>query len=108
MPIDFMAALEHIRNNQPSPQQPSASLVPECRCPTCGQLTEVDLSARCPRCGKAMLIRRNKKSNSQFIGCSGYPECKQTFTMARYKLFTAKPITNPVIEDTNLRALVMD
>ncbi|WP_170363858.1 nuclease-related domain-containing protein [Ruegeria arenilitoris] len=34
--------------------------------------------AKCPRCGSAMAKRTNRKSGSQFLGCSNYPKCKGT------------------------------
>ncbi len=33
----------------------------------------------CPRCGKNMVIRFSR--TLQFLGCSGYPECKTTFSL---------------------------
>ena len=30
----------------------------------------------CPRCGKKLVVRKSK--NGEFMGCSGYPECKFT------------------------------
>jgi len=38
----------------------------------------------CPLCGKAMVVRTARKgegAGSQFLGCSGYPECKGTRTL---------------------------
>lgn len=35
----------------------------------------------CPKCGKPMVVRttkQGKNAGSQFLGCSGYPECKGT------------------------------
>lgn len=35
----------------------------------------------CPKCGKPMVVRtakQGKNTGSQFLGCSGYPECKGT------------------------------
>jgi len=35
----------------------------------------------CPLCGKAMVLRtarKGERAGSQFLGCSGYPECKGT------------------------------
>lgn len=32
----------------------------------------------CPKCGNALFKRKNKKDNSEFFGCSGYPHCKFT------------------------------
>jgi DNA topoisomerase-1 len=34
----------------------------------------------CPRCGKDMLIRQSKK-NKRFVGCSGFPDCKNTYSL---------------------------
>jgi DNA topoisomerase-1 len=33
----------------------------------------------CPNCGKPMVIRDSR--NGQFLGCSGYPECKTTMSL---------------------------
>ncbi|MDD2523701.1 MAG: type I DNA topoisomerase [Endomicrobiaceae bacterium] len=33
----------------------------------------------CPKCGKPMLIRDSRRG--QFMACSGYPECKTTFSI---------------------------
>lgn len=30
----------------------------------------------CPTCGKPLVIRYSKKTHRQFLGCSGWPECK--------------------------------
>ena len=35
-------------------------------------------SVKCPSCGKVMMRRKGKKGF--FWGCSGYPQCKQTFS----------------------------
>jgi len=34
----------------------------------------------CPKCGKVMLVK-NSRFGTQFLGCSGYPECKTTMTL---------------------------
>ncbi|WP_170456017.1 nuclease-related domain-containing protein [Ruegeria arenilitoris] len=34
--------------------------------------------AKCPKCGSAMAKRTNRKSSSEFLGCSNYPKCKGT------------------------------
>ncbi|MGE4384335.1 MAG: type I DNA topoisomerase [Endomicrobiaceae bacterium] len=34
---------------------------------------------KCPKCGKPMLIRDSRRG--QFMACSGYPECKTTFSI---------------------------
>jgi len=39
----------------------------------------------CPACGKPMVLRTARKgpnAGSQFLGCSGYPECKMTLPVA--------------------------
>jgi len=36
---------------------------------------------KCPRCGKDLRIIRSRKGS--FIGCSGYPECRQTYPLPR-------------------------
>jgi DNA topoisomerase-1 len=34
----------------------------------------------CPNCGRKMLVRTSKFGN-QFLGCSGYPDCKTTISI---------------------------
>lgn len=36
----------------------------------------------CPKCGKTMLVRTSR-FGSQFLGCSGYPECKTMLPLAK-------------------------
>lgn len=48
------------------------------------ELTEVmrqqaDLGP-CPRCSKSLLVRRSR-FGKQFVGCSGYPDCTQTYPL---------------------------
>ncbi len=35
----------------------------------------------CPNCGKPMVVRDSR--NGQFLGCSGYPDCKTTMPMGK-------------------------
>jgi DNA topoisomerase-1 len=35
---------------------------------------------KCPKCGKPMVIRISK-NNKRFVGCTGYPECKNTYSL---------------------------
>lgn len=35
----------------------------------------IDTGEKCPECGKAMILKSSRFGN-QFMGCSGYPECK--------------------------------
>lgn len=43
-----------------------------------GALQEQRFIGTCPKCGKDLRIIRSKKG-SEFIGCSGYPECDVTY-----------------------------
>ncbi len=40
-----------------------------------GQKVVIESDKICPNCGKKMLVRTSRVGN-QFLGCSGYPECK--------------------------------
>ncbi|GHT69721.1 DNA topoisomerase 1 [Endomicrobiia bacterium] len=40
-----------------------------------------ETSEICPNCGKHMLIRDSRRG--QFLGCSGYPECKTTMPLGK-------------------------
>ncbi|MCI1274212.1 MAG: type I DNA topoisomerase [Clostridiaceae bacterium] len=40
----------------------------------------VDSGIKCPNCGKPMVLRTSKYG-TQFLGCSGYPECKTLMSM---------------------------
>ncbi|OEG70038.1 hypothetical protein ATZ36_06380 [Candidatus Endomicrobiellum trichonymphae] len=43
----------------------------------------------CPSCGKNMVIRYSRRS--QFLGCSGYPECKTTLSLDKDGKIAAAP-----------------
>jgi restriction system protein len=32
----------------------------------------------CPKCGRPLVIRRNHRDGSRFLGCSGFPKCRFT------------------------------
>jgi DNA topoisomerase-1 len=34
----------------------------------------------CPKCGKSLMVRISKKGK-RFVGCSGYPDCKNTYSL---------------------------
>lgn len=36
------------------------------------------LEKRCPRCSAVMVVRTNKASGQEFLGCSRWPECDHT------------------------------
>jgi len=44
------------------------------------QRVTVSSNIKCPNCGKPMVLR-SSKSGSQFLGCSGYPECKTAMSL---------------------------
>ena len=35
---------------------------------------------KCPKCGKELVIRYSKKGK-RFVGCTGYPDCKNTYPL---------------------------
>jgi len=43
----------------------------------------------CPACGKPMQVKQSKRG--EFLGCSGYPECKQTMGFIRGEQGEIKP-----------------
>ena len=44
------------------------------------QKVTVETNVTCPNCGKPMVLRTSKQG-SQFLGCSGYPECKTAMSL---------------------------
>ena len=40
----------------------------------------IETNVKCPNCGRPMLVRTSKKG-TQFLGCSGYPECKTAMSL---------------------------
>ena len=44
------------------------------------QRVTVSSNIKCPNCGKPMILR-SSKTGSQFLGCSGYPECKTAMSL---------------------------
>lgn len=41
---------------------------------------KIETHITCPNCGKPMIVRTGK-NGSQFLGCSGYPDCKTVMSM---------------------------
>jgi DNA topoisomerase-1 len=39
-----------------------------------------DTVGKCNKCGKPMVIRTSKR-NKRFVGCTGFPDCKNTFSL---------------------------
>ena len=54
----------------------------------------IDSGKTCPNCGKPLVVRTSRWG-SQFLGCSGYPECK---TMMPMNAETTEPQEKPVDE----------
>ena len=44
------------------------------------QKVKIETKVVCPKCGKPMLVKSGK-NGSQFLGCSGYPECKSIMSL---------------------------
>jgi len=44
------------------------------------QRVTVSTDVKCPNCGRKMVLRTSKQGN-QFLGCSGYPDCKTTMSL---------------------------
>lgn len=40
----------------------------------------IETNIKCPKCGKPMFVKTGK-NGSQFLGCSGYPECKSIMSI---------------------------
>lgn len=74
----------------PAPVQPILRPAHHNRCPTCNQTVKinVDLNRKCPQCNKQVVIRKNRTNHEDFIGCSGYPNCRWTMSVRKYLLWT--------------------
>ena len=44
------------------------------------QKVKIETNIKCPKCGKPMLVKSGK-NGSQFLGCSGYPDCKSIMSL---------------------------
>lgn len=44
------------------------------------QKLTIETKYKCPNCGKPMVLRTSK-TGSQFLGCSGFPDCKTTMSL---------------------------
>ncbi len=45
-----------------------------------GERVKIESKIKCPKCGKPMVLRIGK-NGSQFLGCSGYPDCKTMMSL---------------------------
>jgi DNA topoisomerase-1 len=41
---------------------------------------EQNTIGKCPKCGKPMVVRTSKM-NKRFVGCTGFPDCKNTYSL---------------------------
>jgi predicted RNA-binding Zn-ribbon protein involved in translation (DUF1610 family) len=83
--LDYEDFLRHRRQSQWDKDDPQAQAVRRvARDYRSDQSDPSDLTDQsdfppCPQCGKLMVLRTAKtgqKAGSQFLGCSGYPDCK--------------------------------
>ena len=44
------------------------------------QKVKIETKVLCPKCGKPMLVKSGR-NGSQFLGCSGYPDCKSIMSL---------------------------
>ena len=44
------------------------------------QKVVIESDKKCPNCGKVMLVKTSR-FGTQFLGCSGYPECKTIISL---------------------------
>ena len=45
-----------------------------------GERVRIESKIKCPNCGKPMVLRTSK-TGSQFLGCSGFPDCKTMMSL---------------------------
>jgi DNA topoisomerase-1 len=45
-----------------------------------GERVKIESKVKCPNCGKPMVLRTSK-FGTQFLGCSGYPDCKTILSL---------------------------
>lgn len=44
-----------------------------------------EIKRTCPDCGAELVIRTNRKTDTQFWGCSTYPHCTYTTEISAYE-----------------------
>lgn len=54
---------------------------------------KIESKIKCPNCGKPMVLRIGK-NGSQFLGCSGYPDCKTMMSLNALSEDTGEEISN--------------
>ena len=62
------------------------------------QKMTIETKYKCPNCGKPMVLR-SSKTGSQFLGCSGFPECKTTMSLNTIQEMEAESEENGTSEN---------
>lgn len=44
-------------------------------------IKEQNTVGTCPKCGKPLVVRVSKQKKKRFVGCTGYPNCKNTYSL---------------------------
>ena len=58
-----------------------------------GERVKIESKIKCPKCGKPMVLRIGK-NGSQFLGCSGYPDCKTMMSLNALSEDTGEETSN--------------
>jgi DNA topoisomerase-1 len=64
------------------------------------QRATIDSGVACPQCGKPMLVKFGKMG--EFLGCSGYPDCKAVMEFTRGPQGDILPVDKPKDEITDI------
>ncbi len=60
----------------------------QCLDPACESNRERTTVGVCPKCGKDLRVLYSR-AGKRFLGCSGYPDCKQTYPLPQFGKFSA-------------------
>ena len=52
--------------------------------PTATKQRAAETTIACAECGKTMVVRVNRESQSEFLGCSSYPTCTNTMPLPEW------------------------
>ena len=58
-----------------------------------GERVKIESKIKCPNCGRPMVLRIGK-NGSQFLGCSGYPDCKTMMSLNALSEDTGEDTSN--------------
>lgn len=48
------------------------------------QPTAIEITKPCPVCGQRLVLRTNRKTQGEFIGCSAWPACEHHEPLPEY------------------------